>query len=640
VNKLCLGGLSAASNPEKMPLMRQLLLIISLAAGLAAAAQPADTLVQQLERLLEQHHAPGAVVVWVQGDSAVLLQGLGWADLAQQRHVDAEQTLLRVGSISKPFTAIGVLHQVEQGKLSLDQDIRQFIGMPARLRYLEDGFPQAVTLRHLLTHTGGFDDRYIGKSARTRAEALPLGEAVETLMPKRFIASGELASYSNFGAALAGYLLEQVSGQSFAAAMRQEVFVPLGMNDSSFDPDREAQQQLMTGYYLDQGRLAPLAYDYLNDAPAGQMVATGRDMAVFIAAMLNPGGLEARGVLSAATTAEMLAIQHTHHPALHGGTGFLWNIAEQAGHPYVGHDGGYIGASARLMLFPEHQAGLFIAANTMDFGFISAATDLLLSAFLPSPPLPSPRPLQPRYDYSRPLSDFAGTWRHTRYSRYSFTKFAVLIGMMGGEMVTGTLGDSLLTMPTHTGERRRLRRVGPLLFQSLDDDYHLAFREEDGDITHVFTSGTSALERLHPLETRRVQIPLLAGSLTLFLLVALGYPLAALWRRRGGRRLSILARYEWVVAVCYALGFLLLGIAIALLPPYELLIGFGYGLPKAVYVSTLLPFVGLLCTVLLVYQIINRREVALSRRAWSATLVLVSVAYFAGCWYWRLAGVG
>jgi len=595
-----------------------------------------DSLNPELQKLFEKHSSPGALVVWVKDGQVVVNTGFGYADIEQKRRVDPARTLVRVGSVSKPFTGIGVLNGVEAGELDLHTDVNLWFDEPV----VDHRFAGPVTLEHLLTHTAGFDDRYIGKSARTFEEALPLRDAVHTLLPPRFIESGQIATYSNFGVALAGYVLERVSGKPFADVMNERVFSPLGMTDTSFDPDREALQHFMTGYHEAGGQLNPLEYDYILDAPAGQLVTTGNDMARFMLQLLDPDGLQNAGVLSAEMTSKMMEVRFTHHPELGGGYGYLWNISEYGGHHTVGHGGGYIGVAARLLFFPEHNAALFVAANTMHFGFIGDVTDFFTRNYLPEPDAAISRPRRPVFNDGQKLSAFTGTWRDTRYSRNSFTKFAVLVGIMGNEMKTGAVGDSLLTMPTHTGEMRRLRRVGPVLFQSLDDDYMLAFREHQGKITHIFTSGTSALERLHPLETRMFHMVLISVLFTLFIAITLFYPGIRVYRRIRGVRTSTRRKnlFEWGIAALYTSGLILYVPVMAQVPAHEFMIGFGYGVPAGVFVLTLFPWAALLLTAAYVLHLFRRKPPADREMVRAVLIIFASAVFFLVLNYWNLAG--
>ncbi len=180
---------------------------------------------------MERRHAPGAIAVIVKDGQIVFEKGYGVSDLEKGTAVDPDKTLFRVASISKIITTFAALELVDQGKLDLNADINRYL----KLFQIPSTFAKPVTLANLLTHTGGFDERQIGLTARLQAEQIPLGAYLQLRMPPRTVPPGEIYNYSNHGFALAGYLVESVANQPFADYVEDKVFQPLGMNHSSFD---------------------------------------------------------------------------------------------------------------------------------------------------------------------------------------------------------------------------------------------------------------------------------------------------------------------------------------------------------------------------------------------------------------------
>ncbi len=599
--------------------------------------QQGESILPSLQEAFDRNQPPGAVVIWVQSDSVIIHNRFGYANLEERREIDPGSTLFRIGSISKPFTAIAVLNAVEKGLLELDKDINHYF----ENGIVKNGSFQPITLRHLLTHTPGFDDFYIGKSARTRDEAISLAEVIEAFMPKRRFEPGEIASYSNFGVALAGYVLEHVDGRSFPTILKEDVFMPLGMINSSFDPEENALQNFMTGYHRNQEGLNPLTYDYILDAPAGTMVSTMNDMERFMKLILKPNGLESFGVLSQEMQQEMLSLQFTHHHGLNGGIGYLWSHIENNNHSVIAHDGGYLGTAARLFLFPDDNAAMFVTLNIMEFGFINDVTELLTKTFLSSDSddvefISHHRPIAD----GRSISDFAGIWRNTRYSKHSFTKFAVLLGMMGQEIKTEVVSDTLLTMPMLSGEPRRMVRVEPLMFQSIDDDYRIAFRESNGKITHLFTGGANAFERISLIESQFVQLIILVVSTLFFLLCAIYYPVYWLIRKFQKKEKPVLRifKIEMGISLLFTTYLLLLLIMFASIPDYEFLIGFGYGLPASIYFITLIPYAAMLLAIYLGYSLVLIKNISVHRLAYSLLFLTITLINFISLWYWNSIG--
>lgn len=613
------------------------LFFLSLFGLLMHSNDPGSNLSSELSEIYERHLSPGAVVIWVQGDSVLVQETYGYANLEERRKIRPDQTIFRVGSISKPFTAIGILQAVEKGLLDLDKDINH---------YFEEDLIQyrsfsPITLRHLLTHTPGFDDFFIGKSARSKEEVLSLQESIKTFMPRRLIEPGEIASYSNFGVALAGYILEHVDGRPFNVIMEEDVFTPIGMINSSFDPSENQLQHFMTGYHRGRAGIVPLHYDYILDAPAGTMVTTMDDIVKFMKLFLKPDGLESVGILSRSMQHDMISSQFTHHPQLNNSFGYLWSLSVVQNQRTVIHDGGYLGTSARLFLFPDNQSAMFIATNIMEFGFISDVTELLTKTSLPKVEEDADYTFNGiRYTDGRPVSDFAGIWRNTRYSKYSFTKFAVLLGIMGQEIKTGVESDTLLTMPMLSGELRRMVQVQPQLFQSIDDDYRIAFRESDGKITHLFTNGTNAFERISKAESQQVQLILLASLIIFFALCTIFYPGYYLISKIRKNLASVtgIFKLEMVIAVLFSVNILLMLHMFSTIPDYELLIGFGYGLPNSLYYISLIPFAAILFGFWLLYYLIREKELTAWRKAYSVLFLFAAVVYVSSLYYWKSIG--
>ena len=178
-------------------------------------------LVAQMDTL----QIPGLVISVVKGGDILLKKGYGLADLEAKRPMSPDKTIVRIGSIGKVFTATAVMQLVEQGKLGLDDDVNHHL----KDFQLDASFPEPVRVKHLLTHTGGFDDDYI-KQALSATEVVPLGQYLATRMPPRVMPAGEFFSYSNHGIALAGYLVEAVSGIPYEQYVREHILQPLEMH--------------------------------------------------------------------------------------------------------------------------------------------------------------------------------------------------------------------------------------------------------------------------------------------------------------------------------------------------------------------------------------------------------------------------
>lgn len=188
---------------------------------------------------------PGAVVTVVKDGRILTARGFGYADIAKRTPVDPATTLFRPGSISKLFTWTAVMQQVEQGKVSLDQDINTYLDFKIPPR---DGKP--VTMRQLMTHTGGFEESAKGIIFYDRKYDLPLDRFLKRAIPKRIFAPGTTPAYSNWGTALAAYIVQRTSGEEFDNYLDRHIFTPLDMRHSTFRQPLPANlaRHMATGY--------------------------------------------------------------------------------------------------------------------------------------------------------------------------------------------------------------------------------------------------------------------------------------------------------------------------------------------------------------------------------------------------------
>jgi CubicO group peptidase (beta-lactamase class C family) len=195
---------------------------------------------------------------------------------------------VRPGSISKLFTGIAVMQLVDQGKLDLDRDVNDYIDFA--IPTPQGGVP--VTLRRLLAHRAGFEEHVRGLFSRER-EPTPLGRWLAENLPLRLFPGGDVEAYSNYGVALAGYIVERVSGEAYAAYLQRHILDPLGMRHSTFQqPLPDDLAPLMARGYR-QSDKPPLAlFETIAAAPAGGLSATADDMGRFIRALINGGELD------------------------------------------------------------------------------------------------------------------------------------------------------------------------------------------------------------------------------------------------------------------------------------------------------------------------------------------------------------
>ncbi|HEY5731189.1 MAG TPA: serine hydrolase domain-containing protein, partial [Anaerolineales bacterium] len=290
------------------------------ASGQATTQSAGPTDPQELEAFLDdlmsaemaENQIPGAMVAVVEDGRVLLAKGYGYGDMADQIPVDPERTLFRVGSVSKLFTWTAVMQLLEQDKVSLDTDVNEYLDftIPAT-------FPEPITLRHLLSHTAGFEQKGTNLWRLQAGQMVLLGDWVKDNLPARVFPAGEIAVYSNYGTTLAGYTVERVSGLSFDEYVERNIFVPLGMTRSTFRQPLPANlaADMATGYGATDAYLEG-TFEFVLDYPAGALSGTATDMARFMIAHLQNGELDGQRILLEETARQMHSQLYTPDPRL------------------------------------------------------------------------------------------------------------------------------------------------------------------------------------------------------------------------------------------------------------------------------------------------------------------------------------
>jgi Beta-lactamase class C and other penicillin binding proteins len=218
---------------------------------------------------IEQLRIPGAVVAVVKNGRVLYAKGYGHQDIAKGIPVDPATSLFRIGSTSKLFTWTAVMQLVEQGKLSLDGDVNSYL----KTFKIPDAFGKPIRIRDLMTHSPGFEDGALGYlivEDSTKVESI--ANTLARHIPARVRPPGELSSYSNYGAALAGLIVEQVSGVPFNEYIRRNILDPLDMKYATFDepPAADLRPYSMVGYADQNGTYVPKPFEYVGGfRPAG-----------------------------------------------------------------------------------------------------------------------------------------------------------------------------------------------------------------------------------------------------------------------------------------------------------------------------------------------------------------------------------
>ncbi len=576
---------------------------------------------------MEKFNVPGYTVSVVQDGKVIFAKGYGYADANKTVQVDSEQTLFRIGSVSKLFVWTAVMQLVERNQVDLNANVNKYLGD----FQIPDTFPQPITLANLLTHTAGFDKRDQGELSPVSDQSFDLTDYIQNDLPKRILPPGEFHVYSNYGTNLAAYIVEQVSGMSFERYVAENILNPLGMSRSTFQQPLPPvlAADMAEGYYWQTGFPIGKPGDFEILPPSGALSTTAVDMAKFMLAHLNKPAEGSLPILRPDTLELMHTTQFRFDPRLPGYTyGFF--ETHRNGQRLIGHTGGTTQFSGSVMLIPEHNIGLFEAytGGTKGCGFLKE--DFVDHYFRTDEGAPP----QPAAMVSPDLGSFQGTYRTTLVSRTTFEKTIQLLN--SGDKVT-TNADGTLNF-----QGSRWIRIDPLTFQKEGSAELLVFQTQDGllggKITYLFI-GNEALEKLSWFESMPFQFAALAVGLLVFIINIIALPVSALIRRKRAEKYSLSQRVgRWLIWLACAANLMFI-ISFALLIFKAVYFGFP-GLQKMIFLLPILSIV--FCAVSLVLMEINQHGINASprwTRSTKAAILVVAAASTGFAWwlsYWNL----
>ena len=570
--------------------------------------------------LLARDHVPGTAVSVVSAGRTVFAQGYGLSDVEHATPFSATDSLVRIASITKLFTWTAVMQQVEAGRLDLDTDVNRYLSE----FQIPDAFGAPVTLRTLMNHTAGFEDGVIGVAGRTAADVPPLGDYLAANIPARIYPPGEVNAYSNYGAALAGYIVAQVSGEPYDAYVQRHLLDPLGMRHSTATEPVPAALAggLAHSYNSDvtPPELVPFEFDRL--APDGSISATAADMARFMAAHLDQAG---GGILAPATMAQMHERTYAADPRLNGyAHGFQDHVIN--GHRVLMHDGSWEAFLSALVLVPDCDLGFFITTNST--GGVETATDVMdgfFDRFAPTIAESTPD------GHATTAPAEAGFYKLTRHNESTMEKLLVL------------LGPARLTLDPDVTVHFRGKTwaaQGDGLYAEVGGTDRLVFRTGTDGRRYVATNGPS-FQLMDSSETLPVNLVVLL-VFAVPALTALAVPLVALWRRIRRRPTSTPVSWRWARSL--AAGAALVGVAF-LLGLFATLAGdtgdFIYGAPVSFDLLLALPVVGLgaaLAAVGLTVRAWRGSGAGITARIHQVALLVGLTALGWFLWQWNLIG--
>jgi CubicO group peptidase (beta-lactamase class C family) len=321
----------------------------------------------RVSEILSRRPCVGLALGVVRDGSLELFSAHGLADIATRTPV-TEDTVFRIASITKTFTAIAVLQLMERGLLDLDAPANHYLGAYELVPRDPDWRP--ATVRDLLTHTAGIGEE-VPPSAALRRDfgvSVKMGRPVPSLADYyrgRLLLDAEPGSrfrYTDHGPATAGQIVEDVSGLPLDRYLREHVFHPLGMTHTDLLRSELVRTGLATGYVLRRNGPRAVTDRQVLTAAAGSAYSTPRDMARYLQALLGGGANIHGSVLAPTTLGMMFEAQYRSDPRLPGvGLAFLRGVA--GGHPTVEHQGTLPGFKSQIFLAPDDGVGVMAFTN-------------------------------------------------------------------------------------------------------------------------------------------------------------------------------------------------------------------------------------------------------------------------------------
>ena len=536
-----------------------------VAAAAAAPLTAADVnawLDGYLPYALKSGDIAGAVVVVVKDGQVLTERGYGYSDVEKRLPVDPALTLFRPGSVSKLLTWTAVMQLVEQGKINLDADVNQYLDFKIPER---DGKP--ITMRNLMQHTAGFEEQ-----ARGIISEDPKAPGFDTLLkawvPTRVFAPGTTPAYSNYGASLAGYIVQRLSGESFDSYIEKHIFAPLDMKHSSFRQPLPAELVPLMSKGYPAASEEPRPFEIVGPAPAGSLASSGEDMAHFMIAHLQGGEYHGQRILTAETAETMHNSPLTMLPPLNRmELGFFETNIN--GLEVIGHLGDTDYFHTSLHLFLKENVGFYVSFNSL--GKDGAAGELrgalfqdFADRYFPAAP---PKAGVDEKTAAAHAALMSGAWAVSRGSQSNFLAGVGFISQI--KVGAGKKGELVLPFPGLNGKPRHWIEIAPFVWADRDGHDRAAAQViDDKPVRFSFDllSPFMVFERVPWYANSIWLLPLFGIGVAALLLTALVWPVAALVRRRYRAPLALppasLRAYRWsriaAVAVLAALALWLL----------------------------------------------------------------------------------
>lgn len=477
---------------------------------------------------LERSDIGGASVLVMKDGNVLLEKGYGYAEVKSKKPVDPASTIFRLASISKLFTWVSVMQLEEQGKLNLDTDVNQYLDFKIR-----PAFNKPITLRNLMTHTGGFEETLDDIILIDSKKAVSLRDYLIKNQPMRIYPPGEIPAYSNYGVGLASYIVQRVSGEPFEQYVQEHIFGPLGMTHSSFhQPLQKSLENLPSDGYRANTTKSPVGFEIFNPVGAGGISSSAGDMGRFGQALLNGGELDGKRILKPETLALMWTPQFQANKELPPiCMGFYQDWRNHL--RWIGHEGDLIAFHSLFFVEPAQKIVLFVSYNSAGGGGLPRPEiiDFFSDRYFPGAPA-----VQYLKTPAGDLNAIEGTYESSR--RADTTKFK--LSNLFSERKASVDKDGVLRIENSRdlrGHPIKWKPIGKDLWQAEDEQQRLfAIRDSNDKVVRIAVDFPGVqMQRVPWYENKAWVFIALGCSLGILLLVVLA-SFVRTWRRLFQRR--------------------------------------------------------------------------------------------------------
>lgn len=444
----------------------------------------------------------GAVISIVSSDSILLSKGYGLANIKTNTAFHPMQTNVMVASVSKLITTTAIFQLIEKGQIQLDQPVTELIGDLE----IDNSFNQPVLIKHLLTHTAGFDDSTIGSESKSLDQLIPLKEHLTKKLPPIVWEPGKYYNYSNLGIVLLAHIVELVSGMPFDTYLNENLYTPLGMNNSGFSYSNASIKNMMTRYKWKEDENDILYLDdsygikYTHQIGAGGFQTTANDMNHFMQMYLNKGLFNDTRILNPETIQNAFSPHFYYHPMMDRKQGLTWRVRNSKGVTYNYHSGEDTGIESIVVLFPGLDIAYFFASNNNESNELKfKIRDLLIDRIKKE----EPKKISKEFISTTQLETLTGTYQYMNDGQSSVER---LFSYLFGDVYQVTVDNDILSI-----QGKKYNEIDSLLFQREKTGGLLVNFIVDEYGSH-YTTGYSTYRKLAVYEKPSLHIKLLMTS--------------------------------------------------------------------------------------------------------------------------------